>query len=165
MILATHAIVGAAAGRIFSNPLAAFIAAFISHIVIDTIPHWQYVQASFEPGENESEDDMVLDHRFIGDFLKFSVDCLLGAVFAIFVFGGEWTGFSGISVPLLAGIIGGILPDILEFVSFKIRREPLISLRKIHNVFHGKNIPALPYGILSQLAVIAVAVALSKFIH
>lgn len=164
MILATHAIVGAAAGRIFSNPYAAFIAGFASHFVMDAIPHKDYTLNSFEPGEDKSEDDMVLDRRFIGDSVKAGVDLLTGAAIIIFIF-RDANGLINNPVSLLAGAIGGILPDFLEVVSFKIRREPLVSLRKFHLVVHSKIKPSLFWGAASQITVIAIIAAVFKLIY
>lgn len=167
MILTTHAIVGAAAGRLVSNPLLAFALGFVSHFLIDAIPHWGYPLASLIRDEkNLLQKDMAMNRWFLRDLAIMAVDFCSGVILAIFIFQGK-AGFINFSLPLLAGVMGGVLPDALQFAYFKIRRRPLVDLQKLHIRFHlnhTKNIPALPYGILSQVAVIIAAVIVSKLI-
>jgi len=167
MILTTHAIVGAAAGRLVFNPLLSFIMGFISHFLIDAVPHWSYPLASLSRDKkNLLKNDMIINRHFIKDLIFIAVDFCSGIILAIFIFQGR-IGFINISLPLLFGALGGILPDILQFAYFKIRREPLIALQKLHIRFHlnhVEDIPALPYGILSQIIVIIAAIIISKLI-
>lgn len=167
MILTTHAIVGAAAGRLVSNPLLAFTLGCISHFLIDAIPHWSYRLASIILDEkNPLKKDMIINRHSIKDLAIIAVDFCIGIILAIFIFQGK-AGFTNFSLPLLAGIIGGVLPDALQFAYFKIKRRPLVDLQKLHIRFHlnhTKNIPALPYGILSQVAVVIAAIIISKLI-
>jgi len=167
MILTTHAIVGAAAGRLVSNPLLSFALGFISHFLIDAIPHWSYSLASIVGDKkNPLNRDMMINRHFIKDLAIIAVDFCSGIILTIFIFQGR-NGFIDISLPLLFGAIGGVFPDALQFVYFKIRREPLITLQKLHFWFHSKrveDISALPYGVLSQIIVIIAVVIISKFI-
>ncbi len=166
MILGTHAIVGAAVGRLIPNPLGAIVAGFISHFAIDAIPHWQYNLASMVHRDGPMEDDMVINRKFAGDLARTGLDFALGMVLSLLLFQG--TSLDNLvynSLPLLAGAVGGVLPDALQFVYFKIRREPLTTLQKLHNWAHaGKNLDAFPYGIASQLIVAAIAVVISRLI-
>ncbi len=165
MILTTHAIVGAAIGRLVLNPYEAFALGFISHFLIDAIPHCAYPLASLINNEkNPLKKDMVLDLRFAKDLVFIAIDFCVGIALAIFIFQGV-TDFTNFSLPLLAGVFGGVLPDALQFAYFKIRHEPLTTLQKFHyNVNGEKDILGLPYGILSQILVIIAAIMISKFI-
>lgn len=166
MILTTHAIVGAAAGRIFSNPLMAFAAGFISHFILDAIPHWAYALKSKARNKEEPlKENIVLNREFIGDLARIGLDFVLGVSAAIFIFRGE-DRFIGAPANLLAGIAGGLLPDFMQFLYFKIRHEPLIFFQKLHIYVHKeKEFSALPYGIPSQIIVIIAAVIISKAIY
>ena len=166
MILTTHAIVGAAAGRIFLNPLMAFAVGFISHFILDVIPHWGYGLKSRIRNEKEPlKEDIVLNREFIGDLARIGLDFVFGVSAAIFIFRGEG-GFIGAPADLLAGIAGGLLPDFMQFLYFEIRRGPLIFFQKLHIYIHrGKELSVLPYGILSQIIVIIAAVIISKLIY
>ncbi len=164
MILATHAIVGAAVGRLTGNPLLALVAGFISHFLADAIPHWQYRLGSMVHRDGPMEDDMIINRKFIWDLAKTGFDFAAGIILSVLLFQGT-NNLSNISIPLIAGAVGGVLPDALQFAYFKIRREPLTSLQKLHNRAHAeKDLSAFPYGLISQALVIVVAVIASKFI-
>ncbi|MFH1346713.1 MAG: hypothetical protein ABIH10_00490 [Spirochaetota bacterium] len=150
MILTTHAIVGAAAGRIFSDPFMAFAAGFASHFILDAIPHWAYVLKFQTRNKKEPlKEDIKFNWDFVSDLARTGFDFVFGVSAAIFIFQGE-NGFIGAPVNLLMGTIGGVSPDFLQLLYFKIRREPFIFTQKIHTFFHLKeDIPILPYGIIS----------------
>ncbi len=162
MILTIHAIVGASIGRLVLNPYEAFTLGFMSHFLIDAIPHCGYRLASItQDVNNPLNKDMVLDKRFLKDLIFITIDFFVGISLAIFI-------FQDFSLPILAGILGGVLPDALQFVYFKIRRQPLITLQKIHIWFHlnhKSDIPALPYGMPSQIFLTISAIFISKFIR
>ncbi len=167
MILTTHAIVGAAAGRLFSDPYMAFAAGFASHFIMDTIPHWAYALKSRIRNEEEPlKEDIALNRKFIDDLARIGLDFIIGVSAAIFIFQSE-DGFIGAPINLLAGMAGGLLPDFMQFLYFKIRREPLIFFQKLHIYVHqgGGDILALPYGISSQIIIIIAAVIISKAIY
>ncbi len=166
MILTTHAIVGAAAGRLFSDPFVAFSAGFASHFIIDAIPHWAYNLKSRARNEKEPlNDDIEIGKKFVGDLARIGLDFIVGIFAAIFIFQGE-DGFMSLSVNLLSGVAGGIIPDFMQFLYFKIRQEPFIAVQKLHIYVHQGigEIPALPYGLISQVVVIAAAILISKAI-
>lgn len=131
MTLTTHAIVGAAAAQLFpSRPWLAFSAGFISHFVIDTIPHRDYSLSSImEEAGDPMSTDMPINKNSIKDFLKVSFDAVLGIILASFIFTNFYQ-----SALLLAviGALGGIVPDGLQFAYWKIRIEPLKSLQRFH---------------------------------
>jgi len=150
----------------FLNPYVAFAAGFASHFITDAIPHWGYGLKSRLKNEKEPlKEDIVLNREFIGDLTRIVLDFLFGIFAAIFIFQGG-NEFAGASASLLAGMAGGLLPDFLQFLYFKIRREPFISLQKLHIYVHqAGDIPALPYGMPSQIIIIIAAVIISKVIH
>jgi len=162
MILATHAIVGAAAGRLFLDPFIAFAAGFASHFLADAIPHWDYHLKSFDPKESGAE-NKIFTMELASDAARFLPDLILGALAAIFIFQGNDIFY--ISVSLIAGIIGGVLPDALEIICLKLRIKCLSALSAFHNFVHYKNRPGPFLGLLSQVVAIIVAVVLSKLIE
>lgn len=139
MTLTTHALVGAASAQIFSfNPIAAAIAAFLSHFLIDAIPHWDYqiLSAQKDPATNRNH-DMALGPAFYKDITRIGFDALLGMALSGF-FAFYFFGSPTIFLSLLGGVFG-ILPDPLQFAYFKIKREPLVSLQKFHEWIHSGN--------------------------
>ncbi len=165
MILATHAIVGAAAGRLFDNPWLSFAAGYVSHLAIDAIPHSQYKLTSHTRDKaNPLSEDMIIDRRFVGDIIKIAIDCVGGFLLAFLIFRGGLNLNTG-NISLLSGAAGGVFPDLLQFIYFKIRREPFTALQKLHNKVHTKLELHGFVGIASQVAVIALAVIVSKLIR
>lgn len=137
MTLTTHAIVGAAAAKLFPEHfLTAFTAGFISHFLIDAIPHWDYKLRSIKKDPaNPLNNDMVFGFNFIIDILHISFDFLLAITVPFLIFGASNLSQATI---LAYGIIGGTLPDLLQFIYFKWRKQPLISLQKFHHWIHTK---------------------------
>lgn len=161
MTLATHAIVGVATARLFSfNPLLAFFAAVVSHFLIDAIPHWDYHLKSAKINkEDPLQSDMVVNHDFIIDFGKIAFDAILGLALSILIFQPS----ESLEIQtIIIGVVGGILPDPLQFVYYKFRHEPLISLQKFHYWIHTKQkIENWQMGVSLQVLLVFVVVACS----
>jgi len=163
MILTTHAIVGAAVGRLFPfNPIIAFLAGFVSHFVIDAIPHWHYKVESIESEPKSSERAFLINKRLVFDFFVIGLDLLIGLYLAMEIFDrGDYSNYS-----VFAGALGGIFPDGLVFLSLIWRTKILLLFRKFHRFVHARwNInKSFVLGPLSQLVFIVIAVLISKMI-
>jgi hypothetical protein len=149
MILLTHAVTGAAVGQLSGNPALGFITGFISHFLLDALPHWDYPFS-------EAVRDGQLPRR---DLLKIAADGvlgLLGVVTAQFFFPGLlfW--------PMLAGAIGAMVPDALQFAYFKTRWRWFGYLQGFHEWIHtsvrlvGEK-KLVIIGVVSQLILVAVS--------
>ncbi|MBI4225251.1 MAG: hypothetical protein HY617_02885 [Candidatus Sungbacteria bacterium] len=162
MILTTHAVIGAAAASMVpEHPVLAFGVAFASHFAFDAIPHWHYPVASIiKDKKNPMNNDMVVGKHFIADVAVIGFDALLGigislAAFAYFL-----------HVPyllILIGALGGILPDPLQFVYWKFRRQPVKSLQRLHRLVHAKtDLDNRPLsGVTSQVCLILAAISVT----
>jgi len=134
MILTPHAVFGAAlASALHLSPAYALAAGFVSHLLLDTIPHWDYhlKSGSRDPLNPLNNDISASNPNFRQDLMKIAFDACLGVGLSLFFLS------LGVGVPILsvlAGAIGGILPDALQFVYMKIRREPFTSLQHLHTV-------------------------------
>jgi hypothetical protein len=136
MTLTTHAIIGAAAARLVSaNPILGFFAAFASHFFVDAIPHGHYklVSKVCNPTNPLEENMRVCSKGFLRDVIYVGLDCSLGIVLTLLIFQPQ-----PLSGYIFAGVAGGILPDVLQFVYWKVRREPLTSLQRFHLWAHAK---------------------------
>lgn len=138
MTLTTHAIIGAAVAKIFSaNPLLAGVAAFASHFLIDAIPHWDYHPRSFTRDEtNPLNDNMEIGPHFLFDFIFIVFDALWGTVFSLLLF---WPTDMYQFWIIVAGAVLGILPDPFQFLYWKTRVEPFITIQKFHIWIHSEN--------------------------
>ena len=166
MVLATHAVVGTIIASTFtSNPYIAFAIGFASHFILDPIPHWDYKLHSFKKDpEGKLNHDMVLGKTFIVDLLRIGTDATIGTIISFILF-LYILKISTISV-ILASVIGGILPDPLQFVYWKTKSKFLLPLQKFHKHIHGKSLDIHPfYGISLQMIVVALFLSISLFIE
>ena len=167
MILTSHAIIGVAAASAFpSHPVLAFSAALASHYIMDAIPHWEYYLLSSKKDlKNPLNNDITIGKDFISDLKKVSFDMLLGIIFSFFTF--YFIGFDVSSLPILiAGITGGIAPDILQFAYFRFRHEPFKSLYLFHYYVHSRMEKLEEHyviGIFLQILTISLIVLLAKY--
>jgi len=166
MILATHAIAGAAAAQLFpNNPLLAFIAAFASHFILDAIPHWNYLLKS--KAEDPSEPlngKMIWGKKFIIDILKISLDFAAGIVLSVLFFSKGADQNAAITI---LGALGGMLPDALQFAYWQLKVEPFKSLQKFHHWIHPRKEWQLSFAVgvpLQVLIVAAIIVAVRFFL-
>jgi len=159
MTLTAHAITGAALASLTpNNPLMGFAVGFLSHFVLDAIPHWDYALLSRKEDENNPmNNDVVIGKDFVKDILRIALDGIIGLLFACFfyVFYLKYSLFV-----ILCGVVGACLPDALQFVQMKWRHEPFTSLRRFHLWIHSRirldNKPVI--GILSYIAVMSLVV-------
>ncbi len=165
MVLATHAMIGAAVANMFpTHPVLSFFAGFASHFLADAIPHWHYALASTtEDKKNKMNADMLINKHFPIDLFKISIDALLGIACAVLLL--------GVSRPYifsatLLGAAGGILPDGLQFCYWKWRHEPLTSLQRFHLWVHAtRRLDDRPiFGPALQIILSFACVLLVKFI-
>lgn len=155
MTLATHAVIGAIiASKFPEHPVLGFGLAFASHFVLDAIPHWDYRLSTLQ----ENEDDLMknrmpisVSRKFMGDLLKTGIDCILGIMAALLLF------WDKNPVVVLAGAVGGVLPDALQFIYFHIQKEPLVALQRFHMLLHTRNKmkSARILSIISQVILVA----------
>lgn len=171
MILTTHAITGAAIASTMPNhPIVGFVLGFGSHFLLDSIPHWDYKLGSIsEDKENPMNTDIKINKTFIFDLSKIASDGLIGLILSLYIFAFVLNsqGNSSLILATFAGAIGGMLPDALQFVYFKFRREPLVSLQKFHMFIHTKvKLNSRPLiGITSQILIILCVVALTWLLN
>jgi hypothetical protein len=135
MYLTPHAAVGVLISQHVDRPVTAFLLAFLSHLVLDFIPH----------GDEHVGDWMKVRFRrmfFVGAF-----DLSLIFVFTIFLLSAE-TEPAQTSL-YLAGIFGAVLPDFLSMV-FPTMHEKLnwfFLVRWVHALLHKSRVTFAVRGI------------------
>lgn len=166
MVLATHAIVGATVASTFTtNPVYAFLVAFVSHFLLDSIPHWDYQLLSLKRDEEKNlNHDMVLGKKFLVDLVRIGFDALIGVAISVLLF-VYILKLSTLNV-ILASVVGAILPDPLQFVYWKTRSKVLLPLQKFHKWIHGRTLTIdTSVGILLQVAIILIFLSISLLIR
>jgi hypothetical protein len=118
MIATCHILMGAAIAEKTHNPFLGLFFAFLSHFILDVIPHAEYLTSS-EKSQNKSS----------GKFLKIFFDGFFALIIILF--------FSQNKILALAGGFFGGLPDALSFLtSF----YPKNIISKKYNTFHIKKL-------------------------
>ena len=165
MILATHAIAGAALGRLVPRyPWLAFLLGFASHFLLDAIPHWQYKVRSKLYAKNPVDEFITPGKKLAFDVAVVTLDFLVG-VFLAFRFLGHGFSLTGPNqLSLLLGAVGGAFPDGLQFLYFVFRNKPLLLFEKFHARWHAsRNFdPASIPGILLQAALVAAIILAAR---
>ena len=146
MLLSVHATVGAIIGENVNTPLLAFVLAFISHFILDIIPHGDeaLVKAYREDFKNKAMMGMI-----IFDFVS-------TIILLVLLFGFQKINFNPVVV---WGIVGGIAPDVMVAIN-EITQKHFKRMNKFHGWTHDRinkkmswTMP-LKLGLLLQLIII-----------
>src|ERR1044072_2451537 len=123
MFLSTHAIAGAAVATLFpQQPVLGLAVGFVSHFVLDAIPHFDYKLESTEYGDDMKKIDMPFGPKFARDLARTGVDSASGLVLSIALFGG------GAPYGIILAILGagaGVVPHVVQVGYMKMERAAL----------------------------------------
>lgn len=149
MTATAHALVSGAIAASIPNPTLAIPLSFVSHFVMDAIPHWD-VGTNWRTRTKSKTGAVAI------------LDTILGLTLAYFLFRGKVE-----SVLLFGAMIAGNLPDWMEapwyifFAHFKkskpaknagLSERLAYTIYKTENVFHAK--AQAPFGIITQIATV-----------
>jgi hypothetical protein len=150
MTATAHALVSGAIAAAIPNPYISLPLAFISHFIMDAIPHWDF--GTNWRSRSKSETGLVA-----------ILDTIIGFTVTYFVFGGK------VALPtLMAAASLGNLPDWLEapYYIFFARQDKKVpgpranfwekltfDIYKMENVFHAK--AQFPFGVITQVVTVA----------
>lgn len=136
MFLTVHAAAGAAIGQFIGNPWLAFILGFVSHLVLDIVPHG---------------DEGIKQRIAAAALIDFFV---LSAAACYWFINSPITEFPG----MLYGLAGAVLPDTLWGLR-EITGTPLLNwYSRSHSALHQilKKPLALRYGFLIQIPLLLI---------
>lgn len=143
MTLTTHAVIGAVIGAATGNPLLAFTAGFISHFLVDIIPH----------GDRELYNNHKSKTKHRRAYAYVTVDAIVAIiVVALMIASSHHT----LSMPIALGIIGSVLPDLLIGLYEGFHIKSLTWFHRFHFFFHNMasdkygDVP-LRYALVGQL--------------
>lgn len=146
MTATAHALVSAAIATAIPHPTLAMSLAFVSHFIMDTVPHWDF-GTNWRTRSKTTTGIIAV------------VDTIIGFTLAYFLFSGKVN-----SVVLLGCMVAGNLPDWLEapyyiFFANQHKQNPTKNaifweqltyrIYKIENIFHTKM--QAPLGIITQI--------------
>lgn len=166
MTLSTHIVVGATVAAVVTrDPVSAFFAGWISHYLLDAIPHWDYKIRSFEAKDETKPLDkkVELGRNFLADVGKVTTDALLGFLILFLTLSvSEVSVTKEVLIFFTAGAVGGAFPDFLQFVYGVWNVWPVRKLQEFHHFIHAEHKlddkPAI--GVPIQIGIISVAGAI-----
>ncbi len=148
MTLTTHATIGAVIGHAVGNPLWAFIFGFISHFIVDMIPH----------GDTGLSDNFRIHKRKRKRAVAYVVIDAIVALFFVLIIANTRDIESVRTFSW--GIVGGVLPDLIVGL-FEVTKAPFLRwFIRFHFFFHDffvqrKGDVPLYYAIMAQIVLIA----------
>ncbi len=138
MVLSTHAIVGAGSAILLRNyPILGLIAAFFSHFLLDSIPHWHYRLLSREKNNSfPFGEKLNFGANFVKDIFRTGIDFCIGLALSLFVSQNFFPGYFWLTA---FGAFAGALPDLLQVIYYRFRNfAPLFYFQKFHEKVHAK---------------------------
>ena len=143
MLLATHSISAGVMGEKLDDPILAFLLGIVLHFVLDAIPHFDTTDAG------------KLTPR---QLLLILIDGLIGLMILYLIFHR-----SEHRISLMAGVAGGILPDLLDNIPLWEKQFRKTKFGKLfhhwHDIIQRKKLKPL-WGIAVQVLIIILSVYL-----
>jgi len=153
MLITVHGAVGALIGENVNSTLWAFVLSFVIHFAMDMIPHGDKYQVAYFKKEKKLNKIVNL----------VIVDACLGFIFLTFYMSNvKATGLN--MAPIIAGIIGGILPDFLVAI-YNLQKKYFFRLNYVHHRIHQLIKFDIPFKLafVLQMALLGVIWNLYKF--
>ena len=155
MFLTVHGPAGALIGAFAPDPVSAFALGVLSHAVLDVIPHGDRSLGPQCAGPTCTHREEV---RFMSRLAALDGVIMCGVLaWAL----APWRGFP--ALPILAGIVGGVLPDILQGLHKVVPRVRWLDwCARVHDYFHNRIVrcdPPFRIGIIVQTAALAFIVS------
>jgi hypothetical protein len=135
MLIAVHAAIGALIGENVPNPWWAFGLSFIFHFICDIIPHGDQEQVRYYKSKKRLNKIVSL--------------VLVDATICIFFLANYFSDARGMITnfkPIIAGIIGGILPDMLV-AFYHLNKKYFFRLNYVHHRTHQLFPVNLPFSV------------------
>lgn len=123
MTLATHTAIGAGIGFTVANPFLGFVLGFISHFLVDVIPH----------GDSALADRMRIEKKVKLPVALISLDAFVAMFLVLLAFNLDGR-ISNLA--LSAAIAGSVLPDLLVGIHDVTKTKYLRWFNRLHFFFH-----------------------------
>jgi len=136
MILTSHAIIGSAISNLVPDaPAFGFVLAFAGHYLTDMIPHYDYNIDNFIDHDTKAVNSIFTNVKARLSFLIVVSDFIFALFLTYLIFVRDEKSLYA----TLAGAIGGVLPDLLQFFCYYFKKWPWTAIQKIHKFFHNKD--------------------------
>jgi hypothetical protein len=146
MLLTVHATAGALIGQQINNPILAFVLAFVSHFILDIIPHGDQDWIEEYKGDQKSKVKKIIS------IVAIDVIVLLTLLISRYYYGDSFAP----SLSIASGILGGVLPDFLVGCH-ELSDRLFKSFYRFHFIVHDliKIKPTIFQGVAFQIIVTA----------
>lgn len=116
MLSLSHTLISLPLGVYLTNPLQIFIAAFVLHILCDMVLHWN-----------------IYPHHYpTFPYKRVALDVVAGPVIAYFFLGSQL-----FTLPVVAAMAGGNMPDVLHSLYFILKqRQQQRLVRRLNPFFY-----------------------------
>lgn len=156
MILASHIVISGLLGAKTGNYFLAATIGFISHYILDAIPHWDYLSEEFE-SKAQGNPGFIKNKKFWREISKVALDILIGL---ILLFALIKLSKSPNITSMLFAVFFSILPDPLGLLywmtGWKIIKWNSDIQDFMHYSIHAKIKPGFWLGILTQILAVMV---------
>jgi len=129
MYLTTHAAIGGMAGILSKDPIMGFTFGFLSHIILDAIPHEQKESFFSEPPSMEAEKRRFFKQKILPMIFDIIVMLIL-FVFLFLKLNQEN------SLYFSSGFLGGVFPDLILGLTMKSRFYICKKYFRFHDRIH-----------------------------
>lgn len=144
MLLTVHATAGALIGQQINNPYLAFVLAFISHFILDMIPHGDQDWIEEYKGNQKAKVKKIIS------IVTLDILALLALLISKYYFNSFVP-----TLNVVAGIIGGVLPDLLVGIH-ELSNKLFKKFYHFHFVIHDmiKYQPSTASGLFFQIIIL-----------
>ena len=153
MFLTIHSAVGLAIGSRVSSPFIAFILGYLSHWLIDVIPHGDETLINKEK-HTASKLKLI--------FFYFAIFDTIGIIILVYFLSSQK--IISLTTPVIFGLLGAVTPDYLWGLYKIFNLKFLKPLHQIHAWFHGLIKHKIPfkYGLVIQLTIFIILILIIK---
>lgn len=109
MLLISHVTTGAIIGQKLSHPAFIILLSFISHFILDRIPHWNYLDSK-QDGKEYTEQESFSLWKYLAALPDIITGVLIYVLF-LFSYPDQWLNIS-------LGVCFAILPDFITFTKY-----------------------------------------------
>jgi len=154
MLLTPHTFVGIAIATNITNPYIAFILAFLSHFLGDKIPHWDFYS-------NTKKEERTKGWRPLAVMADLAIGVAVGISFTTYFLWNQNNPYIALNV-FICGI-ASVLPDALSSLDLFLGKSNKY-LNVLNSIQSKMQFQApLPWGVISQILVIFLALFFIKF--
>jgi hypothetical protein len=129
MLLTNHALTGVYLGTLITEPLLAFPAGVVSHLLLDMTPHGSWVPGPFVHPRPRKDDPIMSFFNSPKNFILGSLD-FAGALIML---GAGLFAFPERRVSIAAGWLGAVAPDLLYLSEIFFKKRLLPKFKAIHH--------------------------------